>query len=381
MKVEFKNEHSKLYYLAGLIDSDGNIDFSKRERKDGFALFPKVTISSKYYSFLKKVNKIFDNNFYLYSNKNQTAWYLEANSVFGYEIINILDDYLIFKKHKSTFIKDFSINDKFSLEDIEKTRNNFLSLKEDFSTKDRINIDWFAGFIDGDGSFLSYKKEESNWVKNTLAITYHEKYNEYFKKIIDLYGGSIRETKNEQWYLHLNEEKLPLIKELVDRLILKKNQALMMFYWISNRVKNSREYPFDSNELIEFMHEAKLGVLPANTYQKLATRTALFMEKIEKNSNLDEVSRNIIKLSYISLGLSEIGEIQGKVKKIIRDKGGIYSQENKEEIMKEVSDAMWYIALLCETLGFKLSDVLQMNLDKLYSRMERGKIRGSGDNR
>ena len=49
--------------------------------------------------------------------------------------------------------------------------------------------------------------------------------------------------------------------------------------------------------------------------------------------------------------------------------------------MKELSDTMWYLARVADFFGFTLEDAAYENLNKLYSRMERGKIQGSGDNR
>jgi NTP pyrophosphatase (non-canonical NTP hydrolase) len=93
-------------------------------------------------------------------------------------------------------------------------------------------------------------------------------------------------------------------------------------------------------------------------------------------------SEGIVGLAYVTLGLSsEVGEVQGKVKKIIRDKGGNISKEDKEEIAKELGDSLWYIANLAIELGYSLSDIAEMNRKKLFSRMERGTIGGSGDNR
>lgn len=85
---------------------------------------------------------------------------------------------------------------------------------------------------------------------------------------------------------------------------------------------------------------------------------------------------------YPALGLiSEAGEVAGKVKKVLRDKNGMFTPDDRAEIAKEVGDTLWYIASLCTDLGIGMETVAQQNLDKLNSRMARGVIQGSGDNR
>ncbi|MDO4612431.1 MAG: nucleoside triphosphate pyrophosphohydrolase family protein [Candidatus Saccharibacteria bacterium] len=82
------------------------------------------------------------------------------------------------------------------------------------------------------------------------------------------------------------------------------------------------------------------------------------------------------------LGLvGEAGEAADKVKKILRDKGGRASEEDKAEIVKELGDVLWYVANVARSLGVSLSEVAEGNIEKLSSRKKRGKISGSGDNR
>jgi NTP pyrophosphatase (non-canonical NTP hydrolase) len=47
----------------------------------------------------------------------------------------------------------------------------------------------------------------------------------------------------------------------------------------------------------------------------------------------------------------------------------------------ELSDVCWYVAVLAYELDYTLEEIMQMNLDKLSSRKERGVLSGSGDNR
>lgn len=86
-------------------------------------------------------------------------------------------------------------------------------------------------------------------------------------------------------------------------------------------------------------------------------------------------------LAYCGLGLGEAGEVQGKIKKVLRDDGGVVSDEKRELILSEVGDVLWYCARVCDELDSSLELVAQGNLDKLADRRERGVIGGSGDNR
>lgn len=103
-------------------------------------------------------------------------------------------------------------------------------------------------------------------------------------------------------------------------------------------------------------------------YQNQATKTAIY----------DDADVII----YPALGLiSEAGEVAGKIKKVLRDNNGHFDPEKREAIADEVGDVLWYVASLCTDLGIGMDVVAQRNLDKLNSRMARGVIQGSGDNR
>lgn len=82
------------------------------------------------------------------------------------------------------------------------------------------------------------------------------------------------------------------------------------------------------------------------------------------------------------LGLSdESGEVLGKFKKLLRDKKGVLTEDDKREIAKELGDILWYISSVTHLLGYSMDEVAEMNLDKLAGRRERGTLKGSGDNR
>ena len=87
-------------------------------------------------------------------------------------------------------------------------------------------------------------------------------------------------------------------------------------------------------------------------------------------------------LIYPTLGLTnEAGEVAGKVKKIFRDKAGVIGEAEREALKGELGDVLWYLAQVCTELNLSLDEVAEHNIEKLYSRLERGKIGGEGDNR
>lgn len=85
---------------------------------------------------------------------------------------------------------------------------------------------------------------------------------------------------------------------------------------------------------------------------------------------------------YPTLGLvNEAGEVAGKIKKIFRDRGGQISEADREALKGELGDVLWYLTQICTNLGLTLEEVAEANLDKLFSRLERGQIHGDGDHR
>ena len=82
------------------------------------------------------------------------------------------------------------------------------------------------------------------------------------------------------------------------------------------------------------------------------------------------------------LGLvGEGGEVAEKFKKILREKKGIISEEDRLEILKELGDVLWYITTVSSQLDSSLEEVARMNNEKLMSRKERDVVSGQGDNR
>lgn len=85
-------------------------------------------------------------------------------------------------------------------------------------------------------------------------------------------------------------------------------------------------------------------------------------------------------LPYLITGLSaESGEVAGKYAKYIRDRTEFKKLE--EDLVKELGDVLWFVAIMADDLGVSLEQVAQQNIDKLYSRQQRGVLKGSGDER
>ena len=104
--------------------------------------------------------------------------------------------------------------------------------------------------------------------------------------------------------------------------------------------------------------------------------------KFDLNKNIEFQDK--IDFAFLDkiLGLSgEAGEVADKVKKVIRDQAGKLSVNDKKAISYELGDLLWYLATSARYLGISLEQVASENIEKLESRLNRGKISGSGDER
>lgn len=106
-------------------------------------------------------------------------------------------------------------------------------------------------------------------------------------------------------------------------------------------------------------------------YQKRAIETAIASTDNEQLQN-----------SIWVMGIAgEAGEVVEKWKKAVAYRGGKFSDEEFSDFTKEFADVIWYIAVLCESLGLSLDELMKQNLAKLADRKKRGVQRGTGDNR
>lgn len=133
-------------------------------------------------------------------------------------------------------------------------------------------------------------------------------------------------------------------------------------------------------------------------YQSKSRETDTYPEVIDKLfencerhwKNLDtsvkvEITRakRLILLLTLNAGLQEeAGEVSGKIKKMIRDKGGdAMAPGFVDDMIKEMGDVLWYMSETASAVDTRLQNIAEMNYEKLKSRAGRGKLNGDGDNR
>ena len=116
------------------------------------------------------------------------------------------------------------------------------------------------------------------------------------------------------------------------------------------------------------------------------SNTTMDFSQYQQEAKKFAIYRDEDKIIYPTLGLaSEAGEVCDKVKKAMRDRCGVdvllANTDERDQILKELGDVLWYLSALADNLNVNLQDIAQSNLDKLADRQSRNKIKGSGDNR
>lgn len=101
-------------------------------------------------------------------------------------------------------------------------------------------------------------------------------------------------------------------------------------------------------------------------------------DEYEKFVNELKIYPREYSIVYPALGIAgEAGEIAEKIKKWMRGDGEL----NKNALLLELGDPLWYIVALANDLGFTLQDVIDANVEKTRSRRSRNVVMGDGDYR
>lgn len=113
--------------------------------------------------------------------------------------------------------------------------------------------------------------------------------------------------------------------------------------------------------------------MTGNDYQKLAMRTNdhessyRLAKALMKVSNRGDIDFGGFMMACLGLS-GEIGEFNDMMKKVIFHE----ADYDEEHAKKELGDICWYVAMMCESFGWTLDDILQMNVDKLKQRYPDG---------
>ena len=99
-----------------------------------------------------------------------------------------------------------------------------------------------------------------------------------------------------------------------------------------------------------------------------------FKSFIESLHNLDREGANINRLTTAAVGISaEGGEFMEIVKKMVFQ-GKPWNADNREHLIIELGDVLWYVAQACMALEVSFDDVVAGNVEKLKKRYPGGEF-------
>ena len=93
---------------------------------------------------------------------------------------------------------------------------------------------------------------------------------------------------------------------------------------------------------------------------------------VEIETTESKMKVNMAQLMTGAIGISaEGGEFMEIVKKMVFQ-GKPYNEDNREHLIIELGDIMWYVSQACIGLDISLEEVIQMNFEKLSARYPEG---------
>ena len=95
---------------------------------------------------------------------------------------------------------------------------------------------------------------------------------------------------------------------------------------------------------------------------------------LESLATLDGEGSNIHRLLTAAVGISaEGGEFMEIVKKMVFQ-GKPWNHDNREHLIIELGDVMWYVMQACKALDVSIEEVVAGNVDKLKKRYPGGEF-------
>lgn len=97
-----------------------------------------------------------------------------------------------------------------------------------------------------------------------------------------------------------------------------------------------------------------------------------FVDFADRIGELDREGANIERLLTAGVGISaEGGEFLEIIKKMVFQ-GKPWNDDNREHLIIELGDVMWYVAQATQSLGVSMEEVLDRNITKLSKRYPTG---------
>ena len=137
----------------------------------------------------------------------------------------------------------------------------------------------------------------------------------------------------------------------------------------------------DGDKLVKKIRSTEILIMTKtidfNNYQKFVNEVTSeastdFVALSDRLVELDEKGANIERLMTAGIGINaEGGEFLEIVKKMVFQ-GKPFNEDNKEHMIIELGDLMWYVAQACMALEVPLVDVIDQNIKKLSKRYPAG---------
>ncbi len=307
----FNDEETFLAYLAGVMDGDGSFSIMRKvdDPNRSPLYFPVIQLANACKELVKMIHQRVGGSYFLRkervlkdggARKASHQWKLEkSNSCLPF--LEKIIPYLKIKKERAEFLRDFIIANPFKRgsnklsQDILNAResaylkmrqfNDKRSITEKFTTKkcvvnskDPIFWAYTSGMIDTDGSIALGKDHSDKHMINPrysshvcLTMVDIRAINYIKENIKHGYVSLIKSKATStgfcyRWAMHSIDEISLFLKECVNFLVIKKNQALVMIDFCDNRESPKYRRKGTPIEELEFREKCHQKIKQLNKY-------------------------------------------------------------------------------------------------------------------